>query len=40
VFKLPRLKKPDLSLVLVIIVALTLLFMITFELWLSHEGVH
>ena len=39
-FKLPRLKKPDLSLVLVIIIALTLFFMITFELWLSHEGVH
>lgn len=38
--KLPRLKKPDLSLVLLIIVALTLFFMMTFELWLPHEGTH
>ena len=39
-FKLPRFEKPDLSLVLVIAVALTLLFIMTFELWLSHDGVH
>ena len=39
-FKLPRLKKPDLTLGLLIVVALTLLFMVTFELWHSHGGVH
>jgi hypothetical protein len=40
VFKLPWLKKPDFSLVLLIIVALAFLFLMTFELWVSHEGVH
>lgn len=39
-FKLPGLKKPDFSLVLVIIVALALFFLMTFELWLPHGGLH
>ena len=39
-FKLTRLKTPDISLVLLTIVGLTMLFMVTFELWFSHRGVH
>ena len=39
-FKLPRLKKPDLTLVLLMIVGLVILFLVTFEFWFSHRGVH
>lgn len=39
-FKLPWLKAPDMSLVLLTIIGLTMLFMMTFELWSSHRGVH
>lgn len=39
-FKLTRLKMPDLTMVLLTIVGFTMLFMVTFELWVSHRGVH
>lgn len=40
--RLPRIHipKPDFSLVLVIIVALAILFLMTFELWVSHGPGH
>ena len=34
--KLPPWKKPDLTVVLLTIVGLTILFIVTFELWFSH----
>ena len=38
-FRLPRLKVPDLTLVLLTIVGLTMLFVVTSGLWFSHGGV-
>jgi hypothetical protein len=35
-FKLSWLKTPDLTLVLLAIVGATMVFMVTFELWISH----
>lgn len=39
-FKLPPIKKPDLSLVLLLLVGAALLFLLTFELWVSHRRIH
>jgi len=38
-FRLPRMKAPDLTLVLLTIVGLTMLFVTTSGLWFSHGGV-
>lgn len=38
-FKLLRVKPPDLTLVLLTIVGLTMLFVVTSGLWFSHGGV-
>jgi hypothetical protein len=40
VFKRLGLRKPDFLLVLMIVVALAILFLLTFELWLPHGGAH
>ncbi len=40
VFKLPRLKQPDFATVLVVIVALTIFMIMTFELWVPHGPGH
>ena len=38
--KLTELKTPDMTLVLLTIIGVTMVFMMTFELWVSHRGLH